>query len=332
MAVLIVASDAEGAGKTALCAALAHLLGREGVRAAVVKPIAAQGLDPDDDADPRVYADLLGQPSGAAPLDAPSGELTPERIAEVKAAVESAAGDADVTIVEGSSALSPRDTRSLADALDARVLVVGRHSPDLAETFSAWRDALDERAAGCIANCVTRYAGADAGDELRAHADIPVLGMIPEERRLLSPTVRDVARHLDGRMLDECEDDALVERFMTLGFSMDPGELYFGLHDDKAVIVRGDRPDIQMAALATSTVCLICTGGREPIEYVRNEAELDEVPIIIVERGTLDTMDAVAALTDAARFDHPQKLAAFARLLEERADLPALWSRLGLTL
>lgn len=331
MAVLIVASDAEGAGKTALCAALAHLLGRKGVRAAVCKPIAASGLAADDP-DPQAYADLLGQRSGAAPLDAPSGDLTPETIADVKATVESAGSDADVTIVESSCALSPRDTRRLADAVDARVLVVGRHSPQLAETFSAWRAALEERVAGCIANCVTRYAGAQAETDLQARAEIPVLGVIPEERSLLAPSVRDVTRHLDGRMLNDCEDDALVERFMTLGFSMDPGEYYFGLHDDKAVIVRGDRPDIQMSALATPTACLICTEGKEPIEYVLNEAELDEVPVIIVEPGTLDTMDALAGLTDAARFDHPQKLAAFARLLQERADLPALWSRLGLPL
>ena len=332
MAVLIVASDAEGAGKTALCAALAHLLGRKGVRAAVCKPIAAEGLAAGEDADPRVYADLLGQPSGGSPAYTASGGLTPETIADVKSAVEVAGDGTEVTIVESSCALSPRDTRLLADAVDARVLVVGTYSPDLAESFNAWRDALDERAVGGIANCVTRYAGAQAEAELHARSELPLLGVIPEQRSLLSPSVRDVARHLDGRILNDCEDDALVERFMTLGFSMDPGEYYFGLHDDKAVIVRGDRPDIQMAALATSTVCLICTEGKEPIEYVLNEAELDEVPIIIVEPGTLDTMDSLAALTDVARFDHPRKLAAFARLLEERADLAALWSRLGLSL
>ena len=161
MAVLIVASDAEGAGKTALCAALAHLLGRKGVRAAVCKPIAARGVAANDDADPRVYADLLGQQAGARPLEAPSGGLTPSRrLADVQAAVENAGRDADVTIVEASSALSYRDTRSLANAIDARVLVVGRHSPQLADTFGVWRDALDERTAGCIANFVTRYAGA----------------------------------------------------------------------------------------------------------------------------------------------------------------------------
>ena len=332
MAVLIVASDAEGAGKTALCAALAHLLGRKGVRAAVCKPIAARGVAANDDADPRVYADLLGQQAGARPLEAPSGGLTEQATADVQAAVENAGRDADVTIVEASSALSYRDTRSLANAIDARVLVVGRHSPQLPDTFGLWRDALDERTAGCIANFVTRYAGATVEAELRGRAELRVLGIIPEERRLLSPSVRDVARHLDGRMLNDCEDDALVECFMTLGLTMDPGELYFGLHADKAVIVRGDRPDIQMAALATPTACLICTEGKEPIEYVRNEAELDEVPIIIVEPGTLDTMDALNPLMDAARFDHPGKLATFARLLEKRADLPALWSRLGLSL
>ena len=89
MAVLIVASDAEGVGKTALCATLAHLLGRKGVRVAVRKPIAASGLAAAADPDPRVYADLLGQRSGSAPLDAPSGELTAETIADV----ESRAGE-----------------------------------------------------------------------------------------------------------------------------------------------------------------------------------------------------------------------------------------------
>ena len=123
MEALYVASDAEGAGKTALCAALAHLLARRGVRAAVRKPLAARGTPAADDADPQAYASLLGQPAGS-PLDAPAGGLTSQDTAAVRAAVEGA--DADLVIVEGSSAVSPRDVRALADAIDARVLVVGR--------------------------------------------------------------------------------------------------------------------------------------------------------------------------------------------------------------
>ena len=63
------------------------------------------------------------------------------------------------------------------------------------------------------------------------------------------------------------------------GWGLDAGELYFGLRESKAVIVRGDRPDMQMAALTTPTTCMLLTQGIEPIEYVRNEAELEEVPI-----------------------------------------------------
>ena len=329
MAVLYVASDAEGAGKTALCVALARLLADRGVRAVVSKPLAAQGRAAEDDADPRAYADLLGQRDDGPPLDAPEGGLTPQATAHATDAVERAANDAGLVIVEGSGALSRQDTRALADALDARVLVVGRYSPQLPDAFRAWRDALDGRAAGCVANAVPRYAGSAAGAALE-DLELPLLGVIPETRRLLAPSVRQVAHHLGARVLDDdCDDGALVEHFMTLGLTMDPGELYFGLRKNKAVIVRGDRPDIQMAALATHTACLICTEGKEPIEYVRNEAELDEVPVLIVEQGTLDTMDALAPLLDAARFDHPAKLDAYAALLEERAALDALWARIG---
>ena len=58
------------------------------------------------------------------------------------------------------------------------------------------------------------------------------------------------------------------------------------MYENKAVIVRGDRPDLQMAALNTSTACIVLTKGVEPIEYVRYEAEQEEVSLIVVETDT----------------------------------------------
>ena len=62
--------------------------------------------------------------------------------------------------------------------------------------------------------------------------------------------------------------------------------------------MRGDRPDVQMSALTTSTQCLVLTGGIDPIEYVLYEAELEEVPIAVVPS---ETLDAMAALDDLFR-------------------------------
>ena len=111
--------------------------------------------------------------------------------------------------------------------------------------------------------------------------DVPVLGVIPENRTLLGVSVKQLADYLGGKLIDFGNDSGdLVESVMVGGMWMDAGEVHFGLRNDKAVIVRGDRPDIQMAALGTSTSCLVLTGDIEPIEYILNEARESETPII----------------------------------------------------
>ena len=44
---------------------------------------------------------------------------------------------------------------------------------------------------------------------------------------------------------------------MVGGFGMDPGQYVFNTRNKKAVIVRGDRPDVQMSALETQMSCFI---------------------------------------------------------------------------
>ena len=103
--------------------------------------------------------------------------------------------------------------------------------------------------------------------------------------------------------------------------SLDPGELRFGRYDNNAVVVRGDRPDIQMSALNSSVASLLLTGGIEPIEYIYYEAREEEIPIILVETDTHATMAALNDVTTAARVDTAFKVERFARLLRENADL-----------
>ncbi len=55
MAVLYVASDRSGAGKTALSASLASIFAEDGLGVAVIKPLTGP-----DDTDVNAYADLLG--------------------------------------------------------------------------------------------------------------------------------------------------------------------------------------------------------------------------------------------------------------------------------
>ena len=116
--------------------------------------------------------------------------------------------------------------------------------------------------------------------------------------------------------------------FMVGGMGMDSGEAYFGLRDNKAVIVRGDRPDIQMAALATPTTCMVLTHGIEPIEYVAYEAELEDVPVMVVESDTLSTMAALNTPAGSMWFDHPAKVERFTALLKQHVDVSTIYDGL----
>ena len=331
LTVLYIASDQLGAGKTALCAAIASELKRQGKRALVFKPLARS-----DDPDPAVYLSLLGQPETDSPFQLSTGGLTGTLLGSIVEASEKAMQGQDVLIVEGTAGLSPEDATRLVDGLDARILVVAKYGPALeAAHLTGWREQFGERLLGFLINSLTRFKGNDTRTRLlpsMASEGLSCKGVIPEDRRLLGVTVDQLASHLDGRLLGgEDVGDGLVEHFVVGGMGMDPGELYFDLWRNKAVIVRGDRPDIHMAALATPTTCMLLTRGIEPIEYVTYEAEQAEVPLVVVPSDTLATMAALGSLLDAPRFDHPSKLERFVELLREHADLPAVYSGLSLT-
>ena len=289
--VLYVASDRAGAGKTSLCATLASLLEDQGKQTAVFEP-------------------MPGPLSGVS-------------------------GDADILIAEGNSSLSHEEAGKLIDEMDAVVLAVIGYRRDLsADDLAVWRERHGDRLVGFVINGLTRYLGTEISDGLLSEArsrGLAVLGVVPEDRRLLGVTVAQLSRHLSGSFLVDGESaGGLVEHFMVGCMGMDPGETHFGLKENEAAIIRGDRPDIQMAALATSPTCLVLTKGIEPIEYVMNEAQLEEVPVISVATDTLTTMDAVADVIGEARFDHPLKLERYRELVEENGDLTAIFGRLGL--
>ena len=334
MVVLYVTSDEEGAGKTSLCTTLAHELKSQGGRAAVVKPLpaaAGSGEDPD----PGIYHRLLGQPETSLPFRLSNGCLTEELVDDIKESCERLLEGQDLVLVEGTSDLSGEDAMRLVEALEAKVLVMTRYQAGLcAPNLAGWRRVFNDRVLGFVINGLTLYRSSDARARLlpsMKSEGLVSLGVIPEDRRLLGITVSQLASSLGGRFIvGEGFADRLVEHFMIGGMGLDSGELYFGLRDNKAVIVRGDRPDIQMAALQTPTSCLVLTQGIEPIEYVRYEAEEEEVPIIVVETDTLSTMASLNTVQERVGFDHPAKLQRFAELVRAHVDVATIWKELGL--
>ena len=321
MSVLLVASDRPGAGKSAVALALAAISNGDG------HPVAAfQPFSPDPDGEgPAAFARLATNPvlDGWPRLleeDGPSSGAV-EALGAALDGVEAAVKILEVPSEVGLTALA-----NLSEALDASALVVARCRRDLRGSgLARWRDALGDRLAGALVNGVTRFLGNESAAKIApsfADAGIELFGMIPEDRFMLSVTVDQARDRLGGRYaVEEGDTNGALERFQVGGMSLDPGELRFGLYDRNAVVVRGDRPDIQMSALNASVACMVLTGGIDPIEYISYEAREEETPVIVVEPDTLTVMSLLNDVTAAARIDTAGKVARFRELLEANADL-----------
>ena len=327
MAVLLVASDRPGAGKTAASLALASLSNRAGLSALVFKPFADGGAD----ADPGLIAALANPAPVGWPIETTEAGLPTAELSAASAVLSGASADAELTIVELPGSAGPASVSAAASALNASVLLVSSFRRDLrGSDLADWADALGGNLRGVLVNGLTRYLGTEAGEIIRPsfeEAGIPLVGIIPEDRLLLSLTVDQVRENLDGRyVVEEGDTESAIEWFQVGCMSLDPGEPRFRMYENNAVVVRGDRPDIQMSALNASVSCLVLTGGIEPIEYISYEAGEEEVPVILVEPDTLSTMTLLNDVTSAARMDTAAKVARYGQLLEAHADIERIWS------
>ena len=335
MAVLCVTSLRQGEGKTALSSGLARLLMGQGRAVHAFNPLRIAGGD-DEGRDSAFLASLTGStPPAGWPLTVQAGGSLPQDAAQ---AISDASVPDHDTIIEAPALDEGTDAaplvQSLAGALDARVLLVVRYSLDLtAEQIMEAASGFAGRLAGVVVNRIFKYRAQDAQTRLAEalqSQDIPVLALLPEDRRLQAVTVDRIAEHLNGEyFLGQDKKDQLFDNVLIGGIVLDNGVEYFGINHTKAVLVRADRPDIQMAALQTPTRCLVLTGGHRPIQYIEHEAREEEVPVILVQQGTLEASRQLDTLFDGASVHHPDKADAFADLLQRHADLDALGQAIG---
>lgn len=107
---------------------------------------------------------------------------------------------------------------------------------------------------------------------LRNHG-VEVFGVLPEVRSLAVLLVSEIIDVLDAEVLtDNYNPDTLIETLTIGAMTAEVALRRFRQQVKKAVITGGDRTDIQLAALETSTSCLILTGNLRPSPLVIKEA------------------------------------------------------------
>jgi len=307
---LYVTSLEEADGKTALCAGIGQHLLESGRSVGYLKPTTNGVVSPD--ASFMKYILALGTSEDVL---CPS----PDKIKEAYAQV---AEGKDVVLVEG----APGDADSgLPDALDARVIVVAGYAADLPVAgIVEGSQKFGQRLLGVVVNKVPQKRLEQVNAQM-AEAGIKCLGSLPETRALSGLTVGELAEHLQGEVLNASEKTAeLVENIMLGAMVVGSGVDYFERKANKAAVIRGERPDMQLAALETSTRCLVSTGDAGLSEVVLHRAEEKEVPVIIAKESTSAVVEAIEAAMSRARFGQEKKLPVITGMIKEALDIKAL--------
>jgi BioD-like phosphotransacetylase family protein len=247
LGVLFIVSAEEAAGKTAICAGLAVNFLNDGKKVGYLKPQASE--KDGSDSDVAFMKQTLG-------------------LADVVNAPDLVKGR-DIVLVEGSLGPDSGDAVSriaygAAREMKAGVIAIEAYSGEASRYIDVYKG-FGADLLGVIINKVPESQLKRELDEAGSRfkeAGIKLLGVIPESRVLLAITVGELAESIRGKILNRTEKSVeLVENFLLGAMVVDSGLEYFGRKSRKAAIVRQDRPDMQLAALETSTTCLVLGGS-----------------------------------------------------------------------
>lgn len=250
--------------------------------------------------------------------------------------------DSDCVLLEGPGTLAEGQLFGLslqqaALALDAQTLIVARyHSALVVESVLEAKRQLGDRLLGVVINDVP-----DADREMvektvcpfLEQQDIPVFGVIPRNAILRSVSVGELVKQLDAEVLC-CADrmDLMVESLTIGAMNVNSALKYFRKAHNMAVVTGGDRTDLQLAALETSTHCLILTGHLPPMDTVRQRAEDLEIPILSVDLDTLTTVEIIDHTFGQVRLHEAIKVACIQELMAEYFDIERFIQSAGLEL
>jgi uncharacterized protein len=352
-ATLYVVSLEGHSGKTAMCMALGLDFKARGLSVGYMKPLGKVRIavgEPIYDWDCVLVPQALnlGDPLGAVCPAVATRELSEDLDSEpmtgvVEQVVEShraLRANRDVVILEGSPTLADgyaqgASAPQLASALDAQALLVVRYGDDLSiDEILMARDMLGDRLAGIVMNSVPKDEEAYTKEYLPAYLNrygLTCFGILPVDKFLTAVSIRHLTSVLHGEVLCGAEKlDELVEDFAIGAMHLDAALKYFVRIHNKVVITGGDRADIQLAALQTSTKALILTGNLRPDALILERAAKIGVPMILVGLDTMRAVELVDREMGRIRLTNQRQLDRLHQLFRREVNVKGICQRLGL--
>jgi uncharacterized protein len=245
--------------------------------------------------------------------------------------------DKDIVIIEG---LPLEVSGTIIKNLNARVLAVHDYALSLTDALPEYKKIISFLV-GVVLNKVPRNKVERLNSAFKTELssfDISYLGAIPEDRFLMCLSVGDLAEAIKGKILNSAEKSAdLVENIMMGSSTFDRGAAYYNRKNNKAVILWGERPgfrkavvsNLQLAALQTSSRCLVVSAGAAPVPAVLQKANEQKVPVISAPGSIPDIVSALEKSMPGLRFNQEQKIPRLLEVLRANLDIARLSQRLN---
>jgi BioD-like phosphotransacetylase family protein len=350
-----IGSTAGYSGKNLVALALGLKFQKEGLRVGYMKPVGAvphrEGERVGDE-DAFFVQRMLG-------LDEDPALVTPvlvtrdftvkafteghgDLMAPVRKAYAKLSADKDVMLVAGSGTFlssgvycGAEGTR-VAGELGLKTLLIDRFSGGELRYDYILRTSrlLGEDMAGVLFNDVPDHYLPELNELIGPFLEkngVPILGTIPSDPIMGAIKVKDLAERLSGKIVSaHAKADRVVENFLIGTMQVENFMTHFRRHKNSAIIVGGDRSDVQLVALEGSCPCLILTGKLYPNDIILTRSEVLETPIIMVREDTFTVAKKMEGILSRHKLRDALKVTHGAQLVAQHVDFERLAERTGL--
>lgn len=349
-----IGSTSTYAGKNLIAMSLGLKLQKDGLNVGYMKPVGAVpstqgGAVGDEDAffvqnvlgleqDPALVTPVLVTRDFKVKAFA---EGVDDLMPGIKAAYEEIGKDKDVVIISGSGTYLGSGTycnvegARVAEALGAKTLLVDRFDGEVRYDYILrTKKFLGDSLAGVVFNDIPENYRSELDDLILPFMErkgVKVIGVVPKDPLLGAITVEDLAERLSGKVISaQDKTDRVVENFLIGTMQVENFMTHFRRHKNSAIIVGGDRSDVQLVALEGSCPCLVLTGNLYPNDIILTRSEVLETPIIMVREDTFTVAKKMENLLLRHKLRDMIKVSHGSQLVGGVLDMPRLKREFGL--
>jgi len=259
---------------------------------------------------------------------------------KVEGAFKRVSANKDLVVVSSDSNFSEGSSLGLSGiqlikALGAQALFVENYECDFCVDFVLeLKKVIGSPMLGVVFNRVEAVDVAEIKDFVSPflrRKGIEVFGSVPADTLLGAVAVRDLVDYLGADLVcGKGQLNALVESFLVGGMQVDKFITYLLKSPHSAVIVGGDRTDIQLVAIENDVRCLILSGNLYPNDTIIARGEAKGVPILVAREDTYSVAKNVEAMVGRFRLEEKQRINRAIELVNQAFDFKKLYEHFHL--